>query len=99
MAALLGFLVGAFFGVLLVSRLLTWLFWKLMGKTMRATILAYVVIVPALLILPALGNADGGPLVWTAGLIYMLPCLFFLVIDIRTVDAAEARRSRLEADR
>lgn len=93
MPTLIGNIVGAFLGALLISRLFTWLIWKLLGKKRSTTILSYVVICPVILILAAIGNADGGPLAWKAGLIYMPFCLLFLALDLRRIGTPEAKGS------
>lgn len=66
----------------LISRLFVWVSWKVIVDKMKATIVAYAVIFPFIFIVPAFGAADGGPIAWKAGLIYIPFGIFFLAIDI-----------------
>lgn len=87
MESLVGQLIGALLASLLFSRVFTWFFWKVIGKNRSSTFLSYAVMAITIIVLAAIGNADGGPLAWEAGLIYMPFCLLFLVLDMRRIVA------------
>jgi apolipoprotein N-acyltransferase len=82
MSGTVGFLIGAILGTFLFSRLFLWIAKKIISNKLIATIIAYVFFIPLALITAATGAANGGPLVWGAGLIYVPIALIFLVYDI-----------------
>ena len=87
--AYIGSLVGAFISTFLLSRLFLILTRKLFANRMKATLIAYAVLVPFVIVLAALGNSDGGPMAWDSTFVYLpVLAILFLVDVIRAKERA-----------
>jgi hypothetical protein len=75
-------LIGALVGTFLFSRVFVWIADKLIRNKIVAILIAYVLLTAFVIVAPAFGNADGGPLAWRSGLIYLPFVIAFLLYDL-----------------
>lgn len=87
-----GALIGAFIITFLLSRLALWLLRnRLAGKSRILT--AHALVLAFSWVASAFGKADGGPLNWESGALYVLPVLCWAALDLyREVDTRGALR-------
>ena len=90
-------LAGALIVTALLSRLVLWIF-KGMGDNLPRILSAHAVTLAFMWIVAAFGFGRDGSLAWGAGLLYVVPQLVCLVVDLfalkgRKVRAAEAKAS------
>ncbi len=92
---LIGTLIGAFFMVGITSRIALWIFKKFLGDTTTRIWLAHALSYGIAFTLAGIGFAQGGPFAWRMGLLYLLPQIVWLVIDLFAYKGRKAKAAAI----